>query len=81
MLKITLTAMAGALAAALFAAGPAQAGASTGTWRHSPEEVYATQHYQRERAMRRHNYDRRARRDYEQERSYRPRQRGWGDEF
>ncbi|WP_460452292.1 hypothetical protein [Alsobacter sp. SYSU BS001988] len=81
MLRFTMTAMAGVLTAGLLVSGPAQAGATTGTWRHSPEEVYATQQYQHERAMRRHSYERRSRRDYERDRYYRPRQRGWGDEF
>lgn len=46
MLKLTAVALAAGMAGTLFAASPASAGASTGTWKYSPEQVYRFQQRQ-----------------------------------
>jgi hypothetical protein len=44
--------IAAALGSVLMAAAPAEAGRRTGTWKYSPEEVWAYQDYQNEMAAR-----------------------------
>lgn len=51
-----LTASAAVAIALLSATAPAEAGRKTGTWKYSPEEVYAAQRAQRHQAYGRRGY-------------------------
>lgn len=50
--KTLLAVLAAAAAMSLLATAPAEAGRRTGSWRYSPEEIYAAQEAQREAAWR-----------------------------
>lgn len=73
----------------LLATAPAEAGRRTGSWRYSPDEIYAFQEAQREAAWRERRYHHWQGESYGYQRpAYgyrhdwnRPRYQGWGDEY